>query len=201
MVYLVRIKDLQNIGNKYFSLQDLANVLGIRVDSARVSASRYVKQGFLVRIKKNMYVLPEFWKNASIEDIFMIASLVQTPSYISLTTALAYYEITTQIQQDYVESIAIRRTKEINIDGRIFRYNKIKENLYFGFIKEKDFFIATPEKAFIDTIYLASLGRYVFDLAAINSDKINWNKIIQLCDRFPSNVRKRLEKDGYIRET
>ena len=197
----MRIKDLQNLENKYFGLQDLSKVLGINLTSAKVSASRYVKQGFLVRIKKNMYTLPDFWKNAPIEDIFMIANLVQTPSYISLTTALAYYEITTQIQQDYIESVAIRRTKEINIDRRTFRYNKIKENLYFGFIKEKDFFIATPEKAFMDIIYLASLGRYAFDLAAVDREKINWNKIAHLCDSFPSKVRKRLERDGYIKET
>ena len=197
----MRIKDLKNIDNKYFSLQDLAKVLGISLNSAKVSASRYVKQGFLIRIKKNMYTLPEFWKNAPIEDMFMIANLGQTPSYISLTTALAYYEITTQVQQEYIESIAIRRTKEININGRTFRYNKMKDNLYFGFIKEKDFFIATPEKAFIDAIYLTSLGRYAFDLAAIDREKINWNEIVRLCDRFPSNVRKRLEKDGYIKET
>ena len=142
----MRIKDLKNIDNKYFSLQDLAKVLGISLNSAKVSASRYVKQGFLIRIKKNMYTLPEFWKNAPIEDMFMIANLGQTPSYISLTTALAYYEITTQVQQEYIESIAIRRTKEININGRTFRYNKMKDNLYFGFIKEKDFFIATPKR-------------------------------------------------------
>ncbi|MFC1493871.1 type IV toxin-antitoxin system AbiEi family antitoxin domain-containing protein [Thermodesulfobacteriota bacterium] len=197
----MRIKDLQKIGNKYFGLQDLAKILGISFNSAKVSASRYVKQGYLVRIKKNMYTLPEFWNNAPIEDMFMIANLGQTPSYISLTTALSYYEITTQIQQDYIESIVIRRTKKININGLTFRYNKIKDNLYFGFVKEKDFFIATPEKAFIDTIYLTSLGRYAFDLAAIDREKINWNKIVDLCNRFPLKIRKRLEKDGYLKET
>ncbi|MFC1840950.1 type IV toxin-antitoxin system AbiEi family antitoxin domain-containing protein [Thermodesulfobacteriota bacterium] len=197
----MRIKDLQKIGNKYFGLQDLAKILGISFNSAKVSASRYVKQGYLVRIKKNMYTLPEFWNNAPIEDVFMIANLGQTPSYISLTTALSYYEITTQIQQDYIESIVIRRTKKININGLTFRYNKIKDNLYFGFVKEKDFFIATPEKAFIDSIYLTSLGRYAFDLAAIDREKINWNKIVDLCNRFPLKIRKRLEKDGYLKET
>ncbi len=197
----MRVNELKNIGKKYFGLQDLAKVLGVRLNSAKVSASRYVRQGFLIRIKKNMYTLPEFWKNASIEDMFMIANLVQTPSYISLTTALAYYEITTQVQQDYFESIAIRRTRETNIDERTFRYNKIKGNLYFGFIKEKNFFIATPEKAFMDAIYLTSLGRYAFDIAAIDREKINWNEIVNICDRFPLNVKKRLEKDGYIKKT
>ena len=145
--------------------------------------------------------MPEFWKNATIEDMFMMANLGQVPSYISLTTALAYYEITTQVQQDYFESIAIKRTKEKNIVGRIFKYIKIQDNLYFGFNKEKDFFIATPEKAFFDIIYLTSLGRYAFDLAAIDQEKINWDDIFILCDRFPSNVRKRLEKNGYIKKT
>jgi predicted transcriptional regulator of viral defense system len=197
----MKIRELQKIGNKYFNLQELARALGISLESAKVSASRYVKQGFLIRIKKNMYVLPEYLKNAPIEEMFMIANLGQTPSYISLSTALAYYEITTQIQRDFIESIAIRRTKEISIAGRTFRYNKIKEDLYFGFVKEKGFFIATPEKAFMDTLYLASLGRYSFDIAAIDRNKFNWNEVLLLCDRFPSNIRKRLEKDGYIKAT
>jgi predicted transcriptional regulator of viral defense system len=195
----MKIRELQKIGNRYFNLQELARALGITLESAKVSASRYVKQGFLVRIKKNMYALPEYLKNALIEEIFMIANLGQTPSYISLSSALAYYEITTQIQRDFIESIVIKRTKEISIAGRSFRYNKIKEELYFGFVKEKGFFIATPEKAFMDTLYLASLGRYSFDIAAIDRDKFDWNKILLLCDRFPSNIRRRLEKDGYIK--
>lgn len=197
----MRIKDLEKIENKYFNCQDLAKVLGISLNSAKVSASRYVKEGFLVRIKKNIYTMPEFWKNATIEDMFMIANLGQTPSYISLTTALAYYEITTQVQQDYFESIAIKRTKEKNIDGRIFKYSKIQDNLYFGFNKKKDFFIGTPEKAFMDSVYLTSLGRYSFDLAAIDQEKLNWNEIADVCNRFPPKVRKGLEKYGLIKET
>lgn len=198
---LMRIRDLQKIENKYFNLQELARALGINIGSAKVSASRYVKQGFLVRIKKNMYTLPEFWKNSQIEEMFIVANLGQTPSYISLTTALAYYEITTQVQQDYFASIAIKRTKEIHINGRTFRYNKIKEDLYFGFVKEKGVFIATPEKAFMDAIYMTSLGRYAFDIAAIDWDKLNRNEVLILCDRFPPNVRKQLEKYGYIKAT
>ena len=49
-------------------------------------------------------------------ETFQIANLGQVPSYISLTTALDYHGLTTQLQRDYFESIALKRTKEIKVE-------------------------------------------------------------------------------------
>ncbi len=42
----------------------------------------------------------------------------------------------------------------VNIKGSIFNYSRIRPNLYFGFVKKDGFFIAGPEKAFLDALYL-----------------------------------------------
>jgi hypothetical protein len=60
------------------------------------------------------------------------------------------------MQRDFFESVAVKRTKEINLNGSVFGYVKLIGALYFGFKKGKDFLIAIPEKALLDAFYLMS---------------------------------------------
>ena len=192
---------LNNISKFYFGYEDIAKTLGISAGSAKVTASRYVKQGILVRVKRNMYVLRSTWKAAGREEKFLLANLGQVPSYISLMSALDYYEITTQVQRNFFESAAIKRTKEIEIDGSIFKYVKINSAYYFGFKKEKDFFIATPEKALVDAFYLMSFGRYALDISALSAEKLDRKEIRRISNVFPLKTRSILKKYGYLKTT
>jgi predicted transcriptional regulator of viral defense system len=195
----MKLLDLHKIRKPYFGYEDIARIRRISPASARVTASRYVRYGLLVRIKKNMYVLREVWNAAGREEKFLLANLGQTPSYISLVTALDFYEITTQAQRDFFESVAVKRTKEIKLNGSVFRYAKIAGNLYCGFKKEKGFFIATPEKALLDAFYLMSYGRYSIDTSALDAGKFNGDVIKQLSEAFPLKTRQALKKYGYLR--
>ena len=109
-------------------------------------------------------------------------------------TALDYYRVTTQVQQDFLESICFKRTKEISLEGVMFNYTKINPRLYFGFVKTRDFFIATPEKAFLDALYLSSLGRYKFDETSVDYNKFNLNNLKKLAKKFPEIVQKMVKK-------
>jgi len=149
-------------------------------------------------LKKNLYILREAWNAASKEDKFRLANLGQSPSYISLMSALEYYEITTQLQRDFFELVAVKRTKEIQVNGSVFRYSKINEDLYLGFKKEKGFFIATPEKVLLDAFYLMSYGRYALDISALDADKLDRENIRRLSSGFPLKTRNMLKKHGYL---
>jgi len=195
----MKFLELRTIRKLYFGYEEIARVLGISPASARVSASRYVRQGLLVRVKRNIYVLREVWNVLGRAEKFPLVNMGQSPSYISLTTALDYYEITTQVQRDFFESVAVKRTKEIQVDGSVFRYSKIAGNLYFGFKKEKEFFIATPEKSLVDAFYLMSYGRYALDVSALDSEKLNGDKIIRLSMEFPLKTKNMLKKYGYLK--
>ena len=198
MVYLVKILQLINIKKPFFGYQDIARVLNISPESARVSAHRYTKNGILVRIKPNIFVLAEKWKNHSVENRFEVANMIQVPSYISLTTALEYYGITTQIQRDFIESISIRRTTSKAVGTLTFQYSKLQENLYFAFEKRDNFYIAQPEKAILDAVYLLSLGRYSLDIPAISTSRIDRNQLQLLSGKFPDRTIKLLRKYGFI---
>ena len=180
---------LREIKKLYFPYQELSNVLGITSRSAKVSASRYVKTGYLVRFKRNFYILKERWDALDKEGKFILANLIEVPSYISLMTALGYHEITTQIQRDFVESVSIYRTKEAEIETSAFSYTRINKKLYFSFEKKNGFFIATPEKAFLDALYLMSLNRYSFDMTSIDFDKLDKSKMGKMLRAFPDKTQ------------
>ncbi len=191
--------EFTRIDKLFFGCEDIAKARGISLSSAKVTASRYVKQGLLLRMKKNIYVRPEAWKAATREEQLMLANRGQVPSYISLLTALDYYDITTQLQRNYIESIAVKRTKALQLSDTVFRYAKITGALYFGFKKQKGIFIATPEKAVLDAFYLMSFGRYSLDVSALDAEKFNSNELVRLSKAFPLKTQNLMKKYGYLK--
>lgn len=179
---------LRKINKLYFPYQELSGALGITARSARVFATRYAKQGYLVRFRRNFYMLKERWDALDTEDVFRLANLMEVPSYISLTTALGYHEITTQIQRDFFESISLKRTKEITVGEKTFTFTRIDPLLYGGFEKINGYFIATPEKALLDAIYLSSVNKYNIDIDALALRKINRKRIKNLIKKYPKNT-------------
>jgi predicted transcriptional regulator of viral defense system len=152
-----------------------------------------VAQDLLIRLKKDLYIRAEDWDGLDTPGLFRIANRLQVPSYISLTSALSFHEVTTQVQPGYVESIAQKRTVQYEIKGIIFSYAKIQQDLYFGFQKVDGIFIASPEKALLDAMYMQSIGRYSIDMAALDLSKIreaDWNR---LTAAFPNYVKKKVE--------
>ncbi len=186
----MKLLRLKNIQKPYFSLRDLARTLNITLPSAKVMAYRYVKSGLLIRLKRDLYVLTEQWPYLSIEQKFQFANLIQAPSYISLMTALTYYEISTQIQRNFIESIALKRSKQVTVQETVFHYSKIKPAFYFGFIRKEQFFIAEPEKALLDAFYLMALRRYALDVDTIDFSKFDRAKMEKFLAPFPTSVKR-----------
>ena len=186
----MRAHELTKIKKTCFTPKDISNVLGVSARSAEVTASRYSKKGLLIRIKRNIYALPYNWESLDEDVIFTVANIIEVPSYISLTTALAHYDITTQVQRGVYESISLKRTKESIIKARTFLFSKIDRRLYGGFVKKDSYFIATPEKAICDAFYLMSLSRYTLDTAALDIDKIDKKKVRALLEPFPEKTKK-----------
>lgn len=196
----MKFLQLQNIEKLYFGHEDIARALGITLQSAKVTANRYIKHGLLIRLKRNIYVLREKWTSIDREQEFLLANIIQVPSYVSLMTALDYYEITTQVQRNFIESIAFKRTKGVEIEQTFFNYTKINIDLYSGFSRTRGFFIATPEKAFLDAVYLMSFGRYGFDIPSIDFSKLNREKVEYMARLFPLKTQSFINVNEYFRE-
>lgn len=178
----------------YFSHEDVAELLKIKKESAAVLCARYVKKGLLTRLKRDLYVRTETLAHLGAMDLFRIANFLQVPSYVSLMTALSHYGVTTQVQRGFVESVSIKRTKAFFRGGTAFRYLKVGAALYGGFAKDQGVFIASPEKALIDSVYLAAMGRYTLDVASLDLSKLDREKLNQLVANHPSKTQKSLER-------
>src|SRR5690606_10177351 len=173
----MRMFELNNSNKLILNIDDISKILSISKESAKVTANRYVQNDQLIRLKRNYYITPTKYENLKEEDLFKLANMLQVPSYISFMSALSYYNISTQQVQGVIESAALKRTKNINVENIEFRFILIKEGLYSDFIMKKDFFIATPEKSLADAVYLTSLSRYSCDFEAIDFSKINKQKV------------------------
>ena len=185
---------LLTIDKPFFTQYDVAHAIGAKLASAEVLCSRYVKKGLLMRLKRGFYARTETLSHLNQIDLFRIANILQVPSYISLRTALSYYGITTQMQKGFFESISVKRTKTFQIGGLSFHYIKLRPDLYREFIKRDGVFIALPEKAVLDTFYLASLGRYSLDGSSLDLTMINEGILTEFSTLYPPKVRKYLEE-------
>jgi len=186
----MRYADLRTFRDRlYFTVEELQDLLGISRESARVLCSRYVKKGLFIRLKKNFYILSESWEALSTEGLLKISNLLQVPSYISFSTALTFYEVTTQVQRNYFESASVKRSAGFEIAGTVFNYYKLQRKYYFDFIRKGDLFIATKEKAFMDSIYLYSFGKYKLDFSAVDMERLEKKKIMALSENYPERTK------------
>ena len=189
---MTKLKELSR--KFFFTLDDVVQQAGIQTASARVWCSRLVRRGELIRLKKGFYVASSKWENLSPQDLLKIANFLQVPSYISLMTALAHYEVTTQVQKGYYESVCLKRSITYNVQDSVFSYIKIQPRYYREFVKTDGFFIATQEKALLDMVYLYSYGKYRFDVASLNFEKLNMKKLKHLSETYPAKTKETLKR-------
>jgi len=174
----------------FFTVDELAGLAGIRKESARVLAARYAEKGIFVRLKKGLYLAGQSLPHLSREDFFRLGNVLQVPSYISFMTALSFYEITTQVQQSFFESASVRRSVKYQAGSASFNFYKLKKDYYSGFVKREGFFIAVPEKAFADAVYLYSLNRYPLDFSSLDTDKLDKAALKRILKPFPKKAQE-----------
>jgi predicted transcriptional regulator of viral defense system len=92
--------------------------------------------------------------------LFMLANKTYEPSYISLESALAYYQVIPESVLG-VTSVSSRKTKQYDSAWGRFSYRSIKPLFMFGYKvvepgQKMKFKIASLEKAVLDYLYLNS---------------------------------------------
>jgi len=181
-----------------FTSDDAASAKGISKASARVWCSRKTKARQILRLRNNLYIHSLKWQYLTMRDRLLISNRIQVPSYISLSTALSYYELTDQIYRFTVENIALKRSILYRVNQWEFRYMTINPDCYRGFSRHGGLFIALPEKALADIVYLSSLGKYAFDFSALDWDRINQETFQDHLRIFPEKTRKWWGKNGTV---
>ena len=129
----------------------------------------YAKQGSLIRLTRGVFA-----KNNEFE-VKELATSIYTPSYVSFETVLRESGIIFQHHDTVFVAGPYPTTKKIGNHTITFR--KLKDGILYngrGVKQEKNYSIATPERAFLDTIYLSP--KFYFD----NLNSINWELCTEL---------------------
>lgn len=177
-------RKLKNYNKFYFTFSDLEKILGQKRSVLKVTVSRLIKKEVLFPIRKGVYILPENWSK-----IEAIISQIYFPSYFSFESALARYGILNQIP--YTFSYASPNlSKNFPLRQNTVEIRKIKKKLFFGYTLQKDLFIALPEKALLDQLYMVSLGKAKLDFDELNLKELSKTKFLKWSKRFPLRTQK-----------
>jgi predicted transcriptional regulator of viral defense system len=149
-------------------------------DNLYSKTNYYAKQGNLIRLSRGIFAKD---KNYNPKEL---ATSIYSPSYVSFETALREAGIIFQ----YYETIFIasKWTKKLTIDNNSISFRKMKDSILYnpkGITQTDNYSIATPERAFLDMIYL--FPNYYFD----NLKFLNWEKCFELVKIYNN---KQLEK-------
>lgn len=177
-------ENLLSVDKKYLSGNEIARLLGITPVSQRVILSRLVKRKILRRLQRNLYELI-----IRPSDILEAVNTLYRPSYLSFTYCLGKLGLLNQIAYE-IEFATPRKTKRIEIRGRNIIFRKMKKKLFFGYTLKDNIFIAEPEKALLDTLYLESKGLASLSEEELNLKELSKVKFLKMSRSFPPNVQK-----------
>lgn len=153
-----------------FSFKDIILLWGeSNLNAARVRVNYYVKTGELIRLRRGLYAKDKNYNKLE------LATKIFTPAYVSFETVLAQEGVTFQYySQIFVASYLAR---EIEIDGQIYVFKKIKDLVLsnsIGIENKNEQSVASKERAFLDTIYINK--DYHFD----NVASFDWEKVFEI---------------------
>lgn len=152
----------------FFTIKTLKDILEVRKESSLFPViKRLLQVGLLVKIERDKYLL----KGAKVHD-FALANFIYRPSYISFESALNFYGILSQFPYE-VTSVSSKKTVKKTFESKVFVYNHIKMDLFWGYKKQDNFLIAFPEKALLDQLYLTAKGYKNISLGEYDLSRIS----------------------------
>ena len=144
----------------------------------------YAKEGSLIRLTRGVFAKSKEY------DAKELATSIYTPSYISFETILREAGIIFQHYDAIFVAGPYPITKKI--ESHTITFRKLKDSVLYsalGVKNEKNYSIATPERAFLDTIYL--FPKFYFD----NLRSINWEMCFELVKLYDNKqLIKRVTK-------
>src|SRR3989338_2254017 len=179
--------DLMRSKNTIFTTKDVSLLWQEPdVNFVRKKLHRYIKSGKLYSVRKGVYA-----KDKNYEK-YELATKIFTPSYISFETVLTKAGVVFQFYgQVFVASYL---TREFTIDDQVYVLKKVKDTILTnqtGIDVKENYFIASPERAFLDVVYLNK--EYHFD----NLSGIHWDTVYEILPIYGGNKRMEAKVKKY----
>ena len=171
---------IKKIPKTPLTFRDIAGATSMNTNTLRVSLHRLMKHGDLISLRKGLYSLAD--KDMDIERI---AAEMCYPSYFSCEWALAHHGLIHQIPYR-LELMTPKRSRTLSIGSKEISVHHLKMDLFWGYEITDGIWMATPEKAIIDILYLRRLGKKTLPVDEIRWKSVNRKKLLQ----FARKTRK-----------
>ncbi|MFH1673065.1 MAG: hypothetical protein ABIF87_06540 [Pseudomonadota bacterium] len=151
--------------------------------------SRAVQKGLIHRINRGNYINLFLYGFPGVEEV---ACFLRPPSYISCEWALNYHGISLQspmVCTVVTLSTSVGKKRNIRYQEITIEFSRISPSLFFGFTYHDRFYMASPEKAILDTLYYRGTIPAQDELEL---DNVNFNLLLKMADRYPSSVSRSL---------
>ncbi len=184
-----KILELYKSPATIFSLRDISLIFKENnYNNLKSKINYYLDKGRLFRARRGFYSKDENY------NIFELANKIYTPSYISFETILLKEGIIFQYSEKII--LASNISKKMKVKDREIIYRRMKKEILYnkkGIIFENNYYRATKERAFLDTLYLNK--NYYFD----NLKSINWENCFDLLDIYNQKTLKK-EINNYYKD-
>jgi len=215
------VRKLSEDGKRIFTTQDarkVASFCGIADSYVLESLHHLSNTGWVVRLKRGLYVISSSFPGMTPIHEFEIAMALVHPAAISHWSAMHFHGMTEQVpQRVYVTTTQAivgsrsakdrdknRRSSSREINGVLYEFVKVKPERFFGvkdyWVGEAKVTITDPERTLIDGLIAP---KYFGDWAEVYSafeshfSELDLNKMVDYSLRLDAAVVKRL---GWIFE-
>jgi predicted transcriptional regulator of viral defense system len=191
---------LSLIGNEPVFNSALLLAGNVNPATVRIQLTRWSDRGLIIQLRRGLYSLAPPYQKVKPHP-FMIANLMQRASYVSCQSALSFYALIPDVVPATV-SVTTRRPRRWETTLGTFLFRHVKLNLMRGYhLTElgngQRAFIATPEKALLDLVYLHAKGdsaAYLNELRLQNLDRLNMEELFRHADWFTTaKIRRAVE--------
>jgi predicted transcriptional regulator of viral defense system len=157
------------------------------VSTARLQQQlvRWVNAGRVIQLRRGLYALAEPYRNVEPHP-FLVANRLKKASYVSLQSALHHHGLIPEYVP-VVTGVSTGRPGLVRTELGAFLFKHVKKTLFNGFREievaaDQYAFVATPEKALLDLIYLTPQAdgiEYLRELRLQNPDALDASALLE----------------------
>lgn len=148
-----------------------------------IQLSRWTQAGKLIQIRRGLYTLSRQYRKTDPHP-FYIANRIKKASYVSLQSALEHYGLIPEYVPSVI-SVTTGRPQSFDTPLGHYIFRHIKRDLFSDYSleeagREQTAFIAKPEKALIDLLYLtpgSDDAAYIKELRLQNLDNLDFKEL------------------------
>jgi predicted transcriptional regulator of viral defense system len=161
-------------------------------NDVRRQLSRWTKGGRLYQLRRGLYALAPPYQKVKPHP-FLVANQMVRASYVSLHSALGHYGLIPDIVP-LTTSVTTGRPNRWHTPLGDYAFRRLKRGLFWGYRRvevaaNQQAFVATPEKALLDLVYLQPGGdasAYLQELRLQNLASLDLDRLRQMAARASS---------------